>query len=310
MSGVLDITPLRSLIAIADAGGFRRAAARLTLTQSAVSNHMRRLEATVGEPLVERHGRDTRFTPAGDTLLTQAREIIRAHDQALALFAPAAVNSQLVIGTTEHAADEILQPIMAALEQFYPGVQTQFRFDRGLRLRDAVDRNELDIAVFVTSSVFGTDEAIGTLPLRWCAAPGWAPPAGSSAYPVVTIHAPCSIRTAGMQALAAHNITMNVMAEAAYLAGVINAARAGIGVALLAFNGEPPRGLVERRDLPPVPPIQLFARVNPRIDPGIANVLLEALRATFAPGSPTPRSTPIAETKPAQGRRADTLVSR
>jgi len=42
MTRDLDITPLRSLIAAADAGGFHRAAADLQLSQSAVSQHIRR----------------------------------------------------------------------------------------------------------------------------------------------------------------------------------------------------------------------------------------------------------------------------
>ena len=48
MSRVLDIVPLRSLIAVADAGGFHRAAADLQLSQSAVSQHIRRLEKALG----------------------------------------------------------------------------------------------------------------------------------------------------------------------------------------------------------------------------------------------------------------------
>jgi DNA-binding transcriptional LysR family regulator len=62
MAKVLDITPLRSLIAVADAGGFHRAAATLQLSQSAVSQHIRRLERVLGRPLVEPDGRRTRLT--------------------------------------------------------------------------------------------------------------------------------------------------------------------------------------------------------------------------------------------------------
>jgi hypothetical protein len=51
---VLDIAPLRSVVAVADCGGFHRAAAALHLTQSAVSQHLRKIEAVVGAPVVER----------------------------------------------------------------------------------------------------------------------------------------------------------------------------------------------------------------------------------------------------------------
>lgn len=66
MSAVLDIVALRSFLAIADCGGFHRAAAALHLTQSAVSQHVRKLEKALGRPLVERDGRCSRFTPTAN----------------------------------------------------------------------------------------------------------------------------------------------------------------------------------------------------------------------------------------------------
>ncbi|MFD8818622.1 LysR family transcriptional regulator, partial [Streptomyces sp. NPDC059627] len=69
MRPVFDIIALRSLVAVADEGGFRRAAESLTLSQSAVSQHVRRLEKTLGRPVVERAGRTARFTAAGRLLL-------------------------------------------------------------------------------------------------------------------------------------------------------------------------------------------------------------------------------------------------
>ncbi|MDO0917397.1 LysR family transcriptional regulator [Streptomyces sp. DT2A-34] len=62
---VLDIVALRSLTAIADWGGFHRAARTLSLSQSAVSRHVRKLEKTLGRAVVEREGGGTRFTPQG-----------------------------------------------------------------------------------------------------------------------------------------------------------------------------------------------------------------------------------------------------
>ena len=66
MNRILDVAPLRSLMAVADCGGFLRAADALHLSQAAVSQHMRRLESATGRPLVERHGRGSRFTKDGD----------------------------------------------------------------------------------------------------------------------------------------------------------------------------------------------------------------------------------------------------
>src|SRR5450755_2833342 len=100
MAHILDVAPLRSLVAVADCGGFLRAAAVLHLSQAAVSQHVRRLEAAVGRPLVERHGRGSRFTSDGEQLLSYARRILALHDTALQSFG-VDIPETVVIGSTE-----------------------------------------------------------------------------------------------------------------------------------------------------------------------------------------------------------------
>jgi DNA-binding transcriptional LysR family regulator len=281
MRKILDIAPLRSLIAIADTGGFHRAASALDLTQSAVSQHVRRLEAVIGRPLVEPDGRSTRFTPAGEVLLAEARQILEAHDQALRRLL-VLERAQLVIGTTEHAADRLLPPLMAALEAQFPDVQAQFRFDRTTKLTRAVDQGKIDVAVFVAEAADEENEPIGTLQLRWCAAPHFTAPAEGGHWPVVAIESPCMIRSVALRTLAENGVGADVVGEAASLAGVINAARAGIGVVALALSGPPPEGLVELAELPAAPPIHLAARVRRGAEGPAADTVIEVLRATLA----------------------------
>src|SRR4051812_31077703 len=76
MDRILDIVPLRSFVAVADRGGFQRAATYLHLSQAAVSQHARRLEAATGRRLVTRDGRRSRFTSDGEQLLGYARRIL------------------------------------------------------------------------------------------------------------------------------------------------------------------------------------------------------------------------------------------
>src|SRR3954447_3095421 len=114
MGAVLDIAPLRSLVAVADCGGFQRAATHLHLSQGAVSQHVRRLEAAVGRALIERHGRGSRFTSDGEQLLNQARRILALHDETLRGFR-ATAEETLTVGCTEHAAAQLLPALSAAL---------------------------------------------------------------------------------------------------------------------------------------------------------------------------------------------------
>ena len=60
MTRNLDLTALRSFMAVADAGGVTKAAAQLNLTQSAVSMQLKRLEESLGQPLLDRSARGDR----------------------------------------------------------------------------------------------------------------------------------------------------------------------------------------------------------------------------------------------------------
>ena len=70
----LDPAALDCLAALADDGSFERAAQRLSITQSAVSQRLRALEAQVGPPLVVR-SRPLRLTEPGKVLLRFARQL-------------------------------------------------------------------------------------------------------------------------------------------------------------------------------------------------------------------------------------------
>jgi DNA-binding transcriptional LysR family regulator len=279
---VLDITPLRSLIAVADMGGFHPAAASLSLSQSAVSQHIRRLERVIGRPVVEPDGRRTRLTASGVTLLAEARQIVAVHDEALRRLALVS-DPEFVIGTTDHAADHLLPPIVTALGASFPELQVKFRFDRTTPLNEALDQGRIDLAVFITEASSQPGNPVGSLPLVWCSAPGWVPPPADRPWPLIAIEEPCAIRGRALTILAEHGIRAKVVADAAYLAGVLNAARAGLGVTLLALAGPPPEGLAQRHDLPAVPPISLTARSRRGADPSAIRIALRELRRTLVP---------------------------
>jgi DNA-binding transcriptional LysR family regulator len=282
-TGILDVSALRTFAAIADCGGFRRAADVLHLSPSAVSQHVRRLERTVGSPLVTRQGRETRFTPAGEMLLDEARRILAAHDGALGRLSGAApAELTFVIGSTEHAADIILPEVAAALQRWRPGCRVSFRVDRGRRLNTLVDTGSIDVAVFLGDGDDDASSPAGRLPLAWCAAPGWQRGAALEPLSLVAIEDPCTIRRHALRTLAEHDIPTRVVCEAGYLAGVVNAARAGLGVALLAHVGVPPEGLEPRLDLPTIDPEPLHVRTRKGSDIELGPVVADAVRSLLA----------------------------
>jgi DNA-binding transcriptional LysR family regulator len=277
MGAVLDISPLRSLVAVADCGGFQRAASTLHLSQGAVSQHVRRLEAAVGRPLVERHGRGSRFTPAGEQLLGQARRILALHDETLRGF-EVETEETLTIGCTEHAAAQLL-PLLATALGSSAGFRYRFRIDRGYRLREGLATGRVDLALLLN-----VDDphaiAVGDLALTWYSAPAYELP---SPVTVVAFDNPCALRTRALETLSAHGIQAVIGAEAMQLAGVQAAVGAGLGVALMATLGQTPDGLVPRDDLPTPEPLQLYVCSRRGLPEPVVGRATAVLRSLLAP---------------------------
>jgi molybdate transport repressor ModE-like protein len=287
MGHVLDIVALRSLVAVADCGGFHRAATTLRVSQSAVSQHVRRLEKVIGRPLVERQGRQAGFTPDGHALLDEARRILAAHDDAVRRMVGAHLTT-VTVGATEHAADLILPVVTAAVAANHPGYEVRFRIDRTARLTEAIDRAALDLAVSMAEATSTPSTAVGALPLTWYASPGWQPPPAGRPWPLVAIEEPCLLRRRALEALTARGHDPYVVCDTGYVAGVLDAARAGLGVALVAGPGGPLDGLVTRPDLPPIAPAALGLHARRGADPALATTVVNALRSFLQTPAPAP----------------------
>ena len=74
---MLDFELLRAFVAVADCGGFHRAAERLNLTQSTVSQQIKRLELETKRPLFRRTTRTVALTDDGEMLLGDARRLLQ-----------------------------------------------------------------------------------------------------------------------------------------------------------------------------------------------------------------------------------------
>jgi len=73
----MNVDLLEALVAVADEGGYARAARRLNLSQPAVYQRIQRLEGSVGAALVRRDGRRMRLTTTGQLVYDHGREVIR-----------------------------------------------------------------------------------------------------------------------------------------------------------------------------------------------------------------------------------------
>jgi DNA-binding transcriptional LysR family regulator len=293
MPEILDIAHLRTFAAIADRGGFGRAAAHLHLSQPTVSQHVRALERTVNDKLVRKVGREARLTRSGEQLLDQARRILAVHDEALLSFA-APQQQGLVIGCTPTAAETGLPQLLETLREAFPTRAVRFLIDSSAALTAAVGRGAADLAI-VLGSVPADGEpgrTLGSLPLDWYGAARGTDEgvADTASVSLIALPAPCGIRRRAVEVLADAGRGVDIVAEVSSLDGALAAARAGLGVAALPLGrrfGQPSpelRGLARRADLPALGNVDVTLLHARDTDAETEDTALEALEQLFADG--------------------------
>ncbi|HEX8569436.1 MAG TPA: LysR family transcriptional regulator [Caulobacteraceae bacterium] len=156
-----ELADLSAFLAVAEERSFTRAAARLGVSQSALSHTLRRLEAALGLRLLTRTTRSVAPTEAGQRLLETLRPALDEIDTRLAELAvfrekPAGT---VRITTGDHAAETILWPALARLLPEYPDLHVELsvgyglvdivaeRFDAGVRMGEQVAKDMIAVRI-------------------------------------------------------------------------------------------------------------------------------------------------------------------
>jgi DNA-binding transcriptional LysR family regulator len=280
MATSLDLDHLRTLVAIAECGGFSKAAAALHISQPALSQHVRLLERGLKRKLFEKDGRGMKLTPEGERVLAEARKILAVHDQALTRLEIRSERT-VVVGSTEHAAEQVLPEMIRALNEAFPDVTTRFEIGRSTQLTESVGKGVIDFAIILASRGDEGGREIGRLPLVWYAAPT-VTERDDETLSLVAFEEPCALRERALAALAAERHEVTVTGQSTTLEGVLAGVRAGLGVALLPSAGGNPSGLVVRDDLPDVGSAGLNLLARRGLDPGVELAAIEAAETFFA----------------------------
>lgn len=283
MAATLDLDHLRTLVAIAECGGFNKAATALHISQPALSQHVRLLERSLKRKLFEKDGRGMKFTADGEEVLAEARSILAVHDQALDRLQ---VRSErvVVVGSSEHSAGQVLPEMLRVLNEAFPDVTTRFEIARSTVLAEAIDKGTVDFAFVLASRGDEGGREIARLPLNWYAS-AWAPmalPGTDTPVPLVAFAEPCALRERALAALAAEGRRVQVTGQSSTLEGVLAGVRAGLGLALLPNIGGVPDGLVVLDDLPDVGTAGLNVLTRRGLDPEIEQTAIDAGEAYFS----------------------------
>lgn len=174
MARNLDLTTLRSFVAVADSGGVTRAAGFLHLTQSAVSMQIKRLEEMLGIELLDRSGRRIALTAAGEQLLVYARRMVALNDEIIGRLTDEAFEGEIVLGVPH---DIVYPAVPRAMQRFnaaFPRVNVQLLTLNTAALKEKFARGECDVILTTEAEKVPGSECLATKPLVWVGAIGGA----------------------------------------------------------------------------------------------------------------------------------------
>jgi DNA-binding transcriptional LysR family regulator len=143
----LEIDLLRSFVVVAETGVLSRAADRLGRTQAAISMQMKRLEGAIDHSLLIRTGRGVTLTMQGERLLTHARRILGAHDEATAELAGDSLSGNLRFGCPDDYAAAFLPSVLRSFSRRHPHVSIEVICAPTPRLCEQLRNQLLDIAL-------------------------------------------------------------------------------------------------------------------------------------------------------------------
>jgi DNA-binding transcriptional LysR family regulator len=140
---------LLSFIALAEELHFGRAAARCNITQSALSQQLRQLEAELQVELAHRTKRSVTLTRAGEAFVREARKIVATMDNAthVAREVGSGLSGQLVVAATAPALFIVLPSIIDRYRRVMPGMQVLVREMTATEQEAALRAGEIDVAI-------------------------------------------------------------------------------------------------------------------------------------------------------------------
>lgn len=233
---------LRTFLAVAQTLSFTRAAQRLGLRQSTVSQHVRRLEEEAGRRLFVRDTHGVELTEDGEAMLGFARTILAANERAAGFFAGTRLRGRLRFGVSEDFVLTRLPELLAAFRREHPEVDLELTVELSGILHRLLAAGRLDLCLAKRYGPNGPGQLVWRDHLVWIGAERLRLDVDRP-VPLIAFPPPGITRARALEALERDGRAWRVACTSGSLSGLVAAARAGLGVMAHARGLVPP-GLV------------------------------------------------------------------
>lgn len=228
---------LRSFVAISEYGGFTQAGDALGRSQAAISLQIKKLEILIDKPLFDRSGHRFSLTPAGETLMDYAGQILALNDRALLDLSDLSVEGRVRLGIPSEFATTLLPRIVGRFASENPSVRLEVNCDLSKNLLVAINKGEYDLILGLhrTPSDAGKN-LIKTDRLVWVSNPDY-----ESEADIALIAAPegCIYRSRAAEELNKQSSSWRVVYTIPDLSGICSALEEGLGMTVLAESTVP-----------------------------------------------------------------------
>jgi DNA-binding transcriptional LysR family regulator len=285
---MLDFQLLQAFVAVAECGGFHRAAERLNLTQSTVSQQIMRLELETKCRLFRRTTRSVALTDDGEMLLGDARRLLQLEEAARQRLAAPGLSGMVRLGVVEEVAGGSLPSALGRFAALHPGVKLDVQIGVSAVLIEQLNARRLDV-VFAKRPL-GTSK--GRLawrePLVWAAADTFELVPGA-ALPLALYRERSVSREAALAALQGGELAWEIVYTSPSLTGVRAAALAGVAITPLPASAVIAglRILGAAEGLPRLPDLDFAIYETPRPDKAAAALAATLSALAQGPSRPT-----------------------
>ena len=219
---------LQTFATAATSSSFTEAGRQLGLTQSTVSDHIRRLEESLGRRLFVRDTHSLALTADGESLLVHARLILQAHARAEAQFSAPRLRGRVRFGTSDDLAMGPLPDMLAAFRSQHPEVELEITIGLTSELYASLDQGKLDLLVGKRRAGESRGHSMFSTPMQWLTRPDTLVDL-TEPLPLILLPEPSITRAATLQALGKSGHHWRIVCTSGSHAGCMAAARGGLG---------------------------------------------------------------------------------
>jgi DNA-binding transcriptional LysR family regulator len=281
---MLNLAHLNSFVMLQQTGSFTEAAARLGIGQSTVTQHIQRLEKSLGRQLVFRDTHQVRLTAEGEALLGYARGMLDLDGKVASLFGESRLRGRLRLGVSEDVVANRLTSILEDFIRLYPLVDLELTVALSAVLYQMQDAGDLDLVLAKRHIGETQGRLLYREPLVWLARDPEHVLSRGDALPLIAFPPPSITRRVAQETLDREKMAWRIVCTCGSLSGLTAAARAGMGV-LVQPRSMAPAGLKEvPADRLPVLEDVEFVLVSRRgADAALTEALSDLIAARIAP---------------------------